>query len=153
MMRPLNKGWMNRSSRKLSRRAFTVSSALLIGMLVFGTHGCKDSNSTTGNGGTGGTGNTVAGNEILVGEFASMTGSTSTFGTATHQGIELAVDEINAAGGIQGKKIKLLMEDDRSKAEEVRPVVTKLVQQDKVIAVLGEVASTRSMNGAAVCQP
>src|SRR6185295_3625452 len=102
----------------------------------------------TSNGGTG-TGNTVAGNEILVGEFASQTGSTSTFGQATHQGIELAIEEINAAGGINGKKLKLITEDDRSKAEEVRPVVTKLVQQDKVIAVLGEVASTRSLNGAA----
>lgn len=108
--------------------------------------GCKDrSNAGDGSDGTQ--------DRIAVGEFASLTGSTSTFGIATHEGIQLAIDEANQAGGIDGKQIRLITEDDRSKPEEATTVVTKLVTQDRVIAVLGEVSSTRSMNGAAVCQP
>jgi len=101
---------------------------------------------------TTGAGNSVVGDEILVGEFASMTGSTSTFGIGTHNGIQMAVDEINAKGGIKGKKIKLVTEDDESKAEKAATVVNKLCSDNKVVAVLGEVASTRSMRGGTICQ-
>ena len=48
------------------------------------------------------------GNEILIGEFASMTGQTATFGQSSHAGTVLAIDEINAAGGVLGKQIKLI---------------------------------------------
>ena len=57
-------------------------------------------------GGTPGQG-TSESQEILVGEFSSLTGSTATFGQSTHNGITLAFDEINAAGGVLGKKLKL----------------------------------------------
>lgn len=90
--------------------------------------------------------------EILVGEYASLTGGTATFGTSTHNGIQLAIDEANAAGGVKGKKLKLITEDDTSKPDVARNVVTKLIDLDKVVAVLGEVASTRSMAAAPVCQ-
>lgn len=90
--------------------------------------------------------------EVLIGEFASKTGSTATFGIATHNGIQLAIDEANAAGGINGKPIRLISEDDQSKPDVARTVVSKLVTQNKVLAVLGEVASTRSMAAAPVCE-
>lgn len=147
----------------MKRRNFLYNAAVvgLAALTMSGFIGCKDKaaeNTTTG--GNGGTttsdssarGNKVTGNEILVGEFASLTGSTATFGTATHNGIQLAIDQANAAGGINGKQIKLVTLDDRSKSEEATTVVTKLVTSDKVVAVLGEVASTRSIAGAVVCQ-
>ncbi|HSV73388.1 MAG TPA: ABC transporter substrate-binding protein [Chthonomonadales bacterium] len=90
--------------------------------------------------------------EILVGHFTPLTGTTSTFGISTHRGVQLAIDEVNAAGGVNGKRIRLVTEDTASKPDVARTVVTKLVTQDRVVAVLGEVASTRSLAAAPVCQ-
>src|SRR3954454_20192289 len=82
-----------------------------------------------------------AGGDIVVGMYGSLTGDGASFGQSSKEGTELAIDEINTAGGILGgRKIKLLVEDDQSKPEEASNAVTKLVTQDKVIAVLGEVA-------------
>ncbi len=64
----------------------------------------------------------------------------------------MAVDEINAAGGVNGRKIKIITEDDQSKSEEASTAVTKLISQNGVLAVLGEVASSNSIAGADVCQ-
>jgi branched-chain amino acid transport system substrate-binding protein len=91
-------------------------------------------------------------NEILIGEFGSMTGGDATFGISTHQGIQMAFDEINAAGGIQGKKLKLKSLDDQGKPDEAATAVTRLVTQDKVVAILGEVASSRSLAAAPIAQ-
>jgi branched-chain amino acid transport system substrate-binding protein len=91
-------------------------------------------------------------NEIRVGEYGSFTGGTATFGITTHEGIQMAVDEINAAGGIRGKKIHLLKEDDEGKPEEAATVVEKLISRDQVSAVLGEVASSNSLSAAPVAQ-
>ncbi len=89
---------------------------------------------------------------IKVGEFASLTGKESAFGESSHNGTVLAVDELNTAGGVLGKKFKLLTEDTQSKAGESQTVVNKLVSRDGVVAVLGEVASGRSLEAAPVCQ-
>lgn len=93
-----------------------------------------------------------ASNEILIGHFGSMTGSEATFGQSTDNGIKLAVDEINEAGGINGKKIRLITYDDKGDAREVGTAVTRLTTNDGVVAVLGEVASKLSLAGAPVCQ-
>lgn len=90
--------------------------------------------------------------EILIGEYSSLTGTAATFGTSTHKGAMLAVEEANAGGGILGKKIKLLTEDTQSKPEEAATVVTKLITRDRVIAMVGEVASSRSLAAAPICQ-
>lgn len=91
-------------------------------------------------------------NEIVIGHFGSMTGSEATFGKSTDNGIRLAVEEINAAGGIKGKKIKLITMDDQGKAEEAAAVVTRLIEKEKVHALLGEVASSRSLAAAPIAQ-
>jgi branched-chain amino acid transport system substrate-binding protein len=90
--------------------------------------------------------------EIKVGEFGSLTGSTATFGISSKNGIELFVDNLNAQGGIGGKKIHILVEDDQSKPEEAATAVNKLIAQDGVVAMLGEVASSRSLAAAPICQ-
>ena len=94
----------------------------------------------------------VVGDEIRVGEFGSLTGSEATFGIMTNKGIALAVKQVNAAGGVKGKKIKVITLDDQGKSEEAATTVTKLVTQEKVIAVLGEVASSRSLAAAPIAQ-
>lgn len=91
-------------------------------------------------------------NEIVIGHFASMTGSEATFGQSTDEGIRLAIDEANAAGGIKGKKIKLITLDNQGKPEEAASVVTRLIEQENVIALLGEVASSRSLAAAPIAQ-
>ncbi len=90
--------------------------------------------------------------EILIGEYGSLTGATATFGQSAHKGIQLAIDSVNAQGGVIGKKIKLITEDDQGKPEEAQTVVTKLINKDRVVAVLGEIASSNSLAGAPVCQ-
>jgi branched-chain amino acid transport system substrate-binding protein len=64
----------------------------------------------------------------------------------------MAVDDINNAGGVLGKKIKLITEDDQSKPEEAATAVTKLISRDRVVAVVGEVSSSRSLAAAPICQ-
>lgn len=103
--------------------------------------GCKDKDNKRG-----------AGAEILIGEYGSMTGDTATFGQSSHEGLMLAIEEINKAGGVLGKPIKVISEDDRSEPSEAVTAVQKLITRDKVVAVIGEVASTRSMAGAGPCQ-
>lgn len=92
------------------------------------------------------------GGEIRIGEYGSLTGSTATFGQSTHNGILIAIDEINAAGGVKGMKLRLFTEDDQSKPEEAANAVTKLISQNNVIAILGEVASSRSLAAGPICQ-
>ena len=90
--------------------------------------------------------------EIVIGEFASLSGGTASFGQSSHKGTQMAVDELNAAGGLLGKKLKLVCEDDQSKAGEPATVVRKMISRDKVVAILGEVASSRSLEAAPIAQ-
>lgn len=92
------------------------------------------------------------GETIKFGEFASLTGSEATFGQSSHHGTELAVAELNASGGLLGKTIQLLTEDNQSQAGQSATVVRKLISSDGVVAILGEVASSRSLEAAPICQ-
>ncbi len=95
---------------------------------------------------------TANSNTILFGEFGSMTGSESTFGTATHNGLAMYVDQINKAGGVKGKQIKIISEDDQGKSDEAVTVVTKLITQFNASVIIGEVASSRSIAAAPIAQ-
>ena len=90
--------------------------------------------------------------EIVIGHYASMTGDTATFGVSADEGIRLAVKEINDAGGVLGKQIRVITTDDRSLADEAKTAVERLINQDKVVALLGEISSSRSIAGAPVAQ-
>ncbi len=99
-----------------------------------------------------GCGSAKSDDEILIGEYSSLTGTAATFGTSTHKGLLIAVEEVNLAGGVLGKRIGLQTEDTQSKAEEAASSVTKLISRDRVKAVIGEVASSRSLAAAPICQ-
>ena len=90
--------------------------------------------------------------EILVGHYGSMTGPTATFGISTDNGIKLAFDEINAKGGVKGRKIKLITLDTEGKSQVAAAVVTRLITQNNVVAVLGEVASSNTKSAAPIAQ-
>lgn len=89
---------------------------------------------------------------IRVGVYADLSGQTSSFGQSTKNGIQMAADEINKAGGINGRQIQLVVEDDQGLPAQAATVVTKLINQDKVHAVLGEVASSNSLAAAPKAQ-
>jgi len=90
--------------------------------------------------------------EILIGEYGSLTGTTATFGISTRNGIDMAIDSINRAGGVLGRPVRVIVEDDQGRPEEAQTVVTKLITSDRVVAVLGEVASSRTLAAAPVAQ-
>jgi branched-chain amino acid transport system substrate-binding protein len=89
---------------------------------------------------------------IKIGHYGSMTGSEATFGQSTDNGIRLAIKEINAAGGLNGRPIELITYDTKGDSGEAGKAVTRLITNDKVVAVLGEVASSLSLAGGAVAQ-
>jgi branched-chain amino acid transport system substrate-binding protein len=90
--------------------------------------------------------------EIVIGEVGSLTGNDAVYGTSTHEGVLLAVKQINEKGGIKGKRVRVVVLDNQGKPEEAATAITKLITQDKVKAVIGEVASTRSLAMAPIAQ-
>ena len=125
----------------MKKWTFTLLPALVVGLGLI-TTGCKKSGDDA----------PAAGGVIKIGEFASLTGKEATFGVSSHEGTLLAVEELNAGSGLLGKKVELLTEDDRSKAGEPATVVNKLISRDSVVGILGEVASSRSLEAAPICQ-
>ena len=95
----------------------------------------------------------VFGDTILLGEVGSLTGSEATFGISTRNAIELAINEVNAAGGVKGRKIEVRVYDNQSKPEEAAQAANRLINQDNVLLILGEVASSNSMAMAEKAQP
>ena len=89
---------------------------------------------------------------IKIGEYASLTGKEAAFGQSSHKGTLLAVEEINARGGVLGRQVELITEDNQSKQGESATIVKKLISREKVVAILGEVASMRSLEAAPICQ-
>jgi branched-chain amino acid transport system substrate-binding protein len=92
--------------------------------------------------------------ELVIGEYGSLTGGDATFGQSTKAGVEVALDELMAKsqGKIGGRTVRVVVEDDQGRPEEAASVVQKLINQDRVIAVVGEVASSRSLAGGPICQ-
>lgn len=115
-----------------------------IALSISGCTKKEDSGSAQKAGGTGG--------EIIIGEVGSMTGSEATFGISTHEGILLAIEEANKEGGIKGMKLRVESMDNQGKPEEAAMATTKLINQSHIVALLGEVASSRSMAMAPIAQ-
>jgi branched-chain amino acid transport system substrate-binding protein len=119
------------------RRSRWLVAALFPFFFLGCTKGCKRTEST---------------NTIFIGEVGSFTGDTATFGISTHEGIELATKELNAAGGLLGKQVQIIKYDNQGKEEEAATATNRLINQDHVVAILGEVASRRSKAMAPIAQ-
>ncbi len=142
---------MRLSRHALLRRALLPGvAAAAFAFSAFSAAGCKPSGGGTASGGT--TGGAAGGGTgtIKVGHLASMTGSTATFGTETDSGIRFAMEELNAAGGVDGKKFEVQTLDNRSLPEEARTVATKFTGDDSIVAVIGDVSSGRTIAAAPV---
>jgi branched-chain amino acid transport system substrate-binding protein len=90
--------------------------------------------------------------KVRIGLLMSMTGDTANFGISSSNAIRMAADEVNRAGGINGKQIELLLQDDRSDATEAASITTRFVSQDGVHAIIGEVGSSRTLAAAPIAQ-
>jgi branched-chain amino acid transport system substrate-binding protein len=121
----------------ISRRRFlggvAASSAALGAPFVVG---CKKSGS----------------NEIVLGAILGLSGENSSLGVETKEGIEMALDEINAAGGYKGRKIKVLYEDTRLDPNLASEKIQKLIDRDRVLCVMGDAASTPTLSAAAYAE-
>ena len=91
-------------------------------------------------------------NEIKIGGNFEMTGGIANFGNQTVNGIKLAFKEANDAGGVLGKKINFVIADNKSEPSEATNAITKLITQDKVVAVLGPVSSSNVLATLQVAQ-
>lgn len=90
-----------------------------------------------------GCGNTSggSGDEIVIGGLAPLTGSVAQYGVAVDNAVKMAVDDINAKGGLLGKRIKYISYDEKGDPTEATNAYTRLVDQDKIVALIGDVTS------------
>jgi branched-chain amino acid transport system substrate-binding protein len=81
-----------------------------------------------------------------------LSGGLSTYGVSSLQGTKLAADEINAAGGILNRPLELVVDDNQSKAGETARIIRKFLSQDHVVAIVGDLTSSLTMEGAPLAQ-
>jgi len=106
------------------KACLVLSMAMTVGLLA----GCgAKTASTTG--------------DIKIGVVLPLTGTVSSFGKSGQNGIKLLEDQVNKAGGINGRKIKFLFEDDEGKPDTATTVGTKLISEDNVVAIVGPLTS------------
>ena len=89
---------------------------------------------------------------IKLGEIESLTGKEAAFGQSSHRGIQMAVDEINARGGVLGRPLVIVVEDNQSRPGDSATITKKLVGRDKVVAVLNGGTSSTCLECAPICQ-
>ncbi len=109
--------------------AVAISTLLMAGALV----GC------------GGGAKQEAANEIKIGGNFELTGGVANYGKQAVNGIQLAIKQANASGGVLGKQIKLVLADNKSEAAEATNAITKLITQDKVVAIFGPATSSNTI--------
>jgi len=93
-----------------------------------------------------------ASKDIKIGVVYELTGSTASFGTAAANGAKLAFKEINANGGVLGKQISIAVADNKGEPSESSNAMTKVISQDKVIAVTGFTTSSNGIAGSTVAE-
>src|SRR5574343_368286 len=87
----------------------------------------------------------VTKDEIILGSILDQSGPLAGFGKQARMGMQLAVDELNETGGIQGRKIKLLIEDDGYDPKKAVLAAQKLVNQDKIFMMMGHIGTAQNM--------
>lgn len=112
-----------------------LSTSLLIGILAGCGSDGEEGTSTESKGG----------DTIKIGANLELSGGVASYGTSEADAIDLAIEEINAAGGIDGKQIELIKVDNKSDAAEATNAAIKLTSQDKVVAIIGAATSGNSV--------
>ena len=125
-------------------RKVRVSTALLVAalaiVLVVAIGACGSSGGNSGSG----SGNT-AGDTIKVGAIVSLSGTYAALGQPEKNTLEMEVKKINDAGGVNGKQIELIVEDDGTDDAKAVAAASKLIDQDKVVAIIGTTGSSTTL--------
>jgi branched-chain amino acid transport system substrate-binding protein len=130
-------------------RRSVVSLLVALGVAVSAT-ACKPKGNVGGGGATpDGKPDT---SEIVIGHYGSMTGDTAHFGQDTDKAARLAADQVNAAGGVLGRKLKIVTVDTRGNGADAANAVSRLIDVEKATAILGEVQSSLSLQGGPIAQ-
>ncbi len=87
----------------------------------------------------------VEGGPLVIGSVGSLTGPEASFGVMVRDGIQFAVEEVNAAGGVKGRKVEVRYYDSQGRLEESVSAVQRLLTQDRALVILGEVSSSASL--------
>lgn len=131
----------------MKKRFFAAALAAV--MIAASATGCAQNANTSSPAASGGAASsaagTASGDTIKIGGLAPLSGSVSVYGIATNNGIQLAVKAANDAGGINGKKIEYISYDEKGDATEATNAYNKLVENDKVVALVGDVTSTPTL--------
>jgi branched-chain amino acid transport system substrate-binding protein len=120
-MIPTAKG-LNMRKLRWSRRTMLLASVLLLSAAAAPRQAAADPG--------------VTANEILIGMWAPLTGSQALIGTSERDGIQIGIDEINRAGGIKGRKLRMIAYDDAGSPQESLAAVRRLLDQDQVFALI-----------------
>ncbi|WP_269919240.1 ABC transporter substrate-binding protein [Caldifermentibacillus hisashii] len=119
---------------KSSIKKILVASTLFAGVLA----GCSGGqNSSVGNSGGG----DAKGETIKIGANLELSGEVASYGQSISEGMELAIEEINDSGGVDGKKIKVVKVDNKSDNAEAASAATRLTSQENVLAIIGAATS------------
>ncbi len=131
----------------LDRRTwFSIAGAAALAAIGLSA-GCEHKGGTSSGAASGAPTTTPPLPDWKVGAYLPLSGADAQFGNDTKEGIDLAVQEINDAGGVKGRHVKVLYEDDKSLPLEATNKVIQLIERDKVVALLGEVTSSRAKAG------
>lgn len=129
--------------KTLLKKTLGAMTAILMSMTMI--VGCSETSKVNSSGGS-------TGDTIKLGGVFPLTGDVPSIGSAMENGAKLAIKEINDAGGVLGKKLEIVSEDDQNQASTAPNAITKLITQDKVTAVVGTYASKCSIPMAAVAK-
>jgi branched-chain amino acid transport system substrate-binding protein len=92
------------------------------------------------------------GDVIKIGLISSLTGSVSTYGQSVRNAVTMAVDDINASGGILGRQISLIILDDKGDGTEAAQAARRLIDRENIALILGPVITPSVMAVAPICQ-
>lgn len=123
-----------------------MCSLLLVGTTVMG---CGSTEKASGSAGTAGASN--SGDTIKIGAVVPLTGDVPALGESAKNGYQLAVDTVNANGGINGKQVEIIFEDDENQPSKAPTVTQKLIAQDGVVGILGATNSKCSIPMGPIC--
>ncbi|RFU61759.1 ABC transporter substrate-binding protein [Peribacillus glennii] len=118
-----------------------LASTLMAGILA----GCSGAKESSGGSGSGG-------DTIKIGANLELSGQVASYGESIAQGLDIAVEEINKDGGIDGKKIEVVKADNKSEAAEATNAAIKLTSQDKVTAIIGAATSGNTLAQAQIAK-
>lgn len=128
---------MRDTSKMKKFASLFLASTLLAGVLA----GCGTDDDSGSTSSSSGGGNSASGDVIKIGANLELSGGVASYGSSIADGAVLAIEEINAAGGVNGKQLELIKVDNKSEGSEATAAALRLIQQEKVVAMLAPATS------------